>query len=110
MPRRARIVAAGYPMHVILRGIDRAAVFFEDDARRFFLEALGVAAEEESGAVHPYVLMTNYTSHLLMTARRGAGVAAVMRRRTAVCATRQPDMSGRPRKETDAGQQGEPAL
>jgi putative transposase len=62
MPRRARIVAAGYPMHVILRGIDGAAVFFEDDARSFFLEALGVAAEEESVAVYAYVLMTNYPS------------------------------------------------
>ena len=30
MPRRARIVACGYPMHVILCGIDRAAIFFDD--------------------------------------------------------------------------------
>jgi putative transposase len=79
MPRRARIVAGGYPMHVILRGIDRAAVFFEDDDRRFFLEGLGAAAEEESVAVHAYVLMNNHV-HLLMTARRGPGVSAVMKR------------------------------
>jgi len=37
MPRRARIVAAGYPMHVILRGIDRAAMFFDESDYRFFL-------------------------------------------------------------------------
>ncbi|MFB1490399.1 MAG: transposase [Thiocapsa sp. C3-sup] len=78
MPRRARIVAAGYPMHVILRGIDRAAVFFDDADRRYFLEWLGAAAAQESVSVHGYVLMTNHV-HLLMTAERDAGVPAVMK-------------------------------
>ena len=79
MPRRARIVAAGYPMHVILRGIDRAPVFFAEDDDRFFLECLGTVAAEESVAVHAYVLMTNHV-HLLMTAASEHGVAAVMKR------------------------------
>jgi putative transposase len=79
MPRRARIIAAGYPMHVILRGIDRAAVFFEDDDRRFFLNHLAAVATEESVAVHAYVLMTNHL-HLLMTAARDDGAPAVMKR------------------------------
>jgi putative transposase len=79
MPRRARIVAAGYPMHVILRGIDRAAVFFDEEDRTFFLETLAAVAAEESVAVHAYVLMTNHI-HLLMTATRDNGVAAVMKR------------------------------
>jgi putative transposase len=78
MPRRARIVAAGYPMHVILRGIDRAAVFFDDGDRRCFLEWLGAAAAHERVAVHAYVLMTNHV-HLLMTAERDAGVPTVMK-------------------------------
>ncbi|QQO55886.1 MAG: transposase [Thiohalocapsa sp. PB-PSB1] len=79
MPRRARIIAAGCPMHVILRGIDRAAVFFEDDDRQFFLDHLAAVAAEESVAVHAYVLMTNHL-HLLMTAARDDGVSAVMKR------------------------------
>ena len=79
LPRRARIVAAGYPMHVILRGIDRAAVFFEDADRRFFLQCLGAATAEEAVAVHAYVLMTNPV-HLLMTAPHDDGVPAVMKR------------------------------
>jgi hypothetical protein len=79
IPRRARIIAAGYPMHVILRGIDRAAVFFEDDDRQFFLDHLAAVAAEESVAVHAYVLMTNHL-HLLMTAARDDGVSAVMKR------------------------------
>ncbi|QQO57244.1 MAG: transposase [Thiohalocapsa sp. PB-PSB1] len=79
MPRRARIIAAGYPMHLILRGIDRAAVFFEDADRQFFLDHLAAVAAEESVAVHAYVLMTNHL-HLLMTAARDDGVSAVMKR------------------------------
>ncbi|MGF1614165.1 MAG: hypothetical protein ACFCVA_09715 [Gammaproteobacteria bacterium] len=39
-------------MHVILRGIDRAAVLFEDADRRFFLQCLGAATAEEAVAVH----------------------------------------------------------
>jgi putative transposase len=66
MPRRARIVAAGFPMHVILRGIDRSAVFFADADYRFFLECLGTAAGDQGVAVHAYVLMTNHV-HLLLT-------------------------------------------
>jgi putative transposase len=79
MPRRAGIIAAGYPMHLILRGIDRAAVFFEDDDRQLFLDHLAAVAAEESVAVHAYVLMTNHL-HLLMTATRDDGVPAVMKR------------------------------
>jgi len=67
MPRRARIVAGGYPMHVILRGIDRTAIFFDDSDYRFFLDDLSCAADVESVDVHAYVLMTNPV-HLLMTA------------------------------------------
>jgi len=39
-------------MHVILRGIDRAAVFFADEDRQFFLECLREAADAEMVAVH----------------------------------------------------------
>jgi putative transposase len=52
MPKRARIVAAGYPMHVILRGIDRAAIFFDDSDDRCFLDDLASTAGEEAVAVH----------------------------------------------------------
>ena len=79
MPRRARIVAAGYPMHVILRGIDRSVVFFADDDYHFFLDGLRGGSSEESVAVHAYVLMTNHV-HLLMTADRNKGVSALMKR------------------------------
>ncbi len=66
MPRHARIVAAGFPMHAILRGIDRTAIFFADADRLAFLDALAGLAASESVRVHAYVLMTNHV-HLLMT-------------------------------------------
>ncbi len=37
MPRHARIAAGGFPMHVILRGIDRTAIFFAEDDYRLFI-------------------------------------------------------------------------
>lgn len=79
MPRRARIVAAGFPMHVILRGIDRSAVFFDEDDYLYFRDCLCMAAVQESVAVHAYVLMTNHV-HLLMTAEADHGVPATMKR------------------------------
>ena len=51
MPRHARIVASGYPVHLILRGIDRAEVFFENDDHRFFPEAVRGARPPRSGAL-----------------------------------------------------------
>ena len=43
MPRRARIVAAGYPMHAILRGIDRTVIFFADEDNRYFLGSSAIS-------------------------------------------------------------------
>ena len=63
---------------MILRGIDRAAIFFEDDDRRFF-QALDVAAPEAKVSVHAYVLMTNHlhilmVQHINRTYRRTGGL------------------------------------
>jgi len=52
MPRHARIVAAGFPMHAILRGIDRTAIFFAEPDYRAFLDALAGLAASESVHVH----------------------------------------------------------
>jgi putative transposase len=78
MPRHARIVAAGFPMHVILRGIDRTAIFFAEDDYRVFSTTLAALAECESVRVHAYVLMTNHV-HLLMTPATDRGPARLMK-------------------------------
>ena len=63
---------------MILRGIDRGAVFFAAADYRFFLCCLETKAAEESVSVHAYALMTNHV-HVLMTAARDAGVPALMK-------------------------------
>lgn len=72
--RHARIIVAGYPLHVIVRGIDRGAIFFSESDRQSFLGSLGEVAVAEAVSVHAYVLMTNHV-HLLVTpaTERGAG-------------------------------------
>jgi len=78
MPRHARIVVAGLPMHAILRGIDRTAMFFAEVDYRMFLATLADLAASESVGVHAYALMTNHV-HLLMTPATDLGPARVMK-------------------------------
>ncbi|MEA3273820.1 MAG: transposase [Pseudomonadota bacterium] len=65
-------------MHVILRGIDRSAIFFADEDCRRFLSLLAEVGGTASVAVHAYVLMTNH-AHLLMTGSSDNGVSAAMK-------------------------------
>jgi len=66
MARPGRFFAPGQPQHVIQRGNNRAAVFFCEDDRRFYLDCLANACARYGCAVHAYVLMTNHV-HLLVT-------------------------------------------
>ena len=40
MPRRARVIVAGMPHHIVQRGHNRKAVFVEPDDYRYYLENL----------------------------------------------------------------------
>jgi REP element-mobilizing transposase RayT len=42
MPRKARIDAPGALHHIILRGIERRKIFYDDSDRNNFLKRLGV--------------------------------------------------------------------
>src|SRR5688572_19972617 len=66
MPRRARLRAAGIPLHIVQRGNNRAACFYSDDDFPWYLHHLARLARKFSCAVHAYVLMTNHV-HLLLT-------------------------------------------
>jgi putative transposase len=66
MPRSPRLVMSGQAHHVIQRGNNRQAIFFEDADRRFFLDRLRIALAEHRCALHAWVLMTNHL-HLLLT-------------------------------------------
>ena len=48
MPRKARIDAPGALHHIIVRGIERRKIFYDDPDRNNFLERLGVILTETS--------------------------------------------------------------
>lgn len=54
MPRRRRATVAGYPMHVILRGIDLCPLFFSDDDNRYFIAMLEELASAKSVAASTF--------------------------------------------------------
>jgi putative transposase len=77
MPRTPRLELPGVPQHVIQRGNNRAACFFGDADRRFYLRCLREAADRRGCEVHAYVLMTNHV-HLLVTPPEAGALGAMM--------------------------------
>ena len=78
MPRRPRLKLAGIPVHLIQRGNNRGACFFEDDDYQFYLDHLGEPCRKYRVDLHAYVLMTTHV-HLLMTPKKGEGASQVMK-------------------------------
>lgn len=74
MSRPPRIQLDGVPLHLVQRGHNRAACFFDDDDYEFYLHCLGRALDEQECALHAYVLMTNHV-HMLLTPTRRDSVA-----------------------------------
>jgi putative transposase len=66
MPRPGRYFLPEQALHVVQRGNNRQAVFFDDEDRRRYLEWLAEAAGAHGCTIHAYVLMTNHV-HLLVT-------------------------------------------
>jgi len=78
MPRKARIDAPGALHHIIVRGIERRKIFYDDFDRDNFLERLGSVLTETSTPCFAWALIPN---HLHMLLRTGdAPIATVMRR------------------------------
>jgi putative transposase len=77
VPRPPRLELPGVPLHVLQRGNNRAACFFSDVDRRFYLKCLSNAAIRRGCAIHAYVLMTNHV-HLLVTPEKRGCVGAML--------------------------------
>ena len=78
MPRKARIDAHGALHHIILRGIERRKLFYDDSDRNNFLKRLGVILIETKTSCFAWALIPNHL-HLLL--RTGVvPIATVMRR------------------------------
>jgi len=78
MPRKARIDAPGALHHIILRGIERRKIFYDDNDRNNFLERLGVILIETKTSCFAWALIPNHLHLLLRTGV--APIATVMRR------------------------------
>jgi putative transposase len=77
MPRLPRSVLPDVPVHLVQRGNNRQAVFFKSTDYSKYLEALCIAAEQTTCAVHAYVLMSNHV-HLLLTPGTPTSLARLM--------------------------------
>ncbi len=67
MPRQARIDAPGALHHVIIRGIERKAIFKDAKDYRNFLDRLGLILTETETPCFAWALMSNHAHLLLRT-------------------------------------------
>jgi len=78
MPRKARIDAPGALHHIIVRGIERRKIFYDDNDRDNFLDRLGFILTDTKTPCFAWALIPNHL-HLLL--RTGVTpIATVMRR------------------------------
>lgn len=77
MARLPRLTVPGYPHHVIQRGNNRQATFYDDNDRVMLLGLLNEHAKREKVAIHSYVMMSNHI-HLLATPSLTAGLPRMM--------------------------------
>jgi len=78
MPRKARLDAPGALHHIIVRGINKAPIFKDDQDKTLFLKRLGENVHRGHCTVHAWVLMTNHV-HLLFKSGKD-GISSVMRK------------------------------
>ena len=97
MPRRARIVAAGFPHHVTHRGYDKGKTFFGDNDYAGYLAILGQEARRAGVEIWAYCLMPNHV-HLILVPKDESGLAKAVgetSRRHAYAVNRREGKQGR---------------
>ncbi|MEA9844549.1 transposase [Xanthomonas campestris] len=78
MPRQPRLELPGVPMHVVQRGVNRCAIFLDDEDRHHYCLLLRMACERFAVRVHAFVPMDNHV-HLLVSADKAGAVSSAMR-------------------------------
>lgn len=78
MPRKARIDAPGALHHIIVRGIERRRIFYDDHDRDNFVERLGGILTETQTCCLAWALIPNHAHFLLRTGP--TPISTVMRR------------------------------
>ncbi len=79
MPRKPRFFVPDIANHVIQRGNNREAVFFEDEDYQTYKNILHESAVSSGVKIHAYVLMTNHI-HILATADTTGGISLMMQK------------------------------
>lgn len=78
MTRMAREISSTGIYHIMVRGINRQDIFYDDDDRIRYLESVNKTVDEENGQIMGYCLMNNHV-HILI--REGnTGLARIMKR------------------------------
>jgi len=77
MARLPRLNMAGIPQHVVQRGNNKQACFFDEQDYTVYLDKLRHYSNKYRVDVHAYILMTNHV-HLLMTPQTETGVSQLM--------------------------------
>ncbi len=77
MPRKPRFFVPGMATHVVQRGNNRQAIFFDESDYIAYLGYLREALEKYECQLHAYVLMTNHV-HLLLSSEIEDGISRVM--------------------------------
>ena len=78
MPRQARLDAPGTLHHVMIRGIERHAIFRSDKDREDFLDRVGSLLPETGTVCYAWAFLPNHAHFLLRSGPKG--IAALMRR------------------------------
>lgn len=78
MPRRPRMYLPGFTYHIVQRGNNREACFFEPGDYSVYLNLLNTALPKCSCRLHAYCLMTNHV-HLLITPETAEGISNLTR-------------------------------
>ncbi len=77
MPRKPRFFVPGYAAHLVQRGNNRSATFFEQKDYETYLCLLAEAASRYGCEIHAYVLMTNHV-HLLASLYERESISRMM--------------------------------
>lgn len=82
MARKARVLVANYPHHIVQRGHNRKAVFVADEDYRFYLENLKEWKTKLEIKLYCWCLMTNHI-HLIVEPGDEAGTVSELMKRLA---------------------------
>jgi putative transposase len=77
MARLKRLYIRGCAQHIIRRGNNRKAFFYDESDYKFYLHLLEESSKKYKVSIHAFVLMTNHV-HLLVTPDSELSVSRMM--------------------------------